>query len=123
MMPMHAEELLFEGSLPNKRLRKRAIRVLEAMLERPGAAMTQAFDRRNDRRAAYELIENKQMSLSVVLDPATRAECLRLREQSELSTCLCVQDTTEIRLTHLKAMQGLGPIGNPHDRGLFAHVA
>lgn len=94
-----------------------------ASTARPGAAMTEAFDEERDSRAAYDFIENKRISLSVLLDPATRALGRGLREEPQGTTVLCVQDTTEINLAHLATMTGLGAIGNPKNRGLFAHSA
>ena len=122
MMPLAWDELFPVGCLPEKRLRLRAITIGQAMSERPGAAMTEAFDDWADTRTAYNFFENERMSLSVLLDPPTRALGRRLREMPEGTTVLNVQDTTEINLSHLSSMSGLGEIGNPKNRGLFAHV-
>jgi hypothetical protein len=116
-------ELFFEGSLPEKRLRERAIDIAEAMTERPGVSMTAAFDDANDVRAAYDFFKNKRMSLPVVLDPAIRTVMFGLRELGSDATVLCVQDTTELNHSHRHAMTGLGALGNPKDRGEFLHPA
>ena len=123
MFPLRAEELLFEGSLPEKRLRKRAITLLTAMIARPGVAMTAAFDDPRESRNAYNFLHNDRMSLSTVLDTARRALGLRLRELAEGTTVLCVQDTTEINLSTQTTMEGLGTVGNAKNRGLMLHTA
>jgi hypothetical protein len=124
MMELDWAELLPSGCLPEKRLRERAVKMGMAMTARPGAAMTEAFDEERETRAAYEFFENRRMSLPILLDPATRALGRRLQElPAEGTTVLCVQDTTELNLSHLATCEGLGAIGNPKNRGLFAHVA
>lgn len=123
MFPLPAGELFFAGSLPEKRLRERAVLLLQATLERPGAAMTSAFDEPNPTRNAYNFFQNDRLSLPVLLDPPTRALRLALREQSEMTTVLSVQDTSELNLSHLQAMQGLGTLGNPRNHGLMLHAA
>src|SRR4029079_15126515 len=123
MISLSWEELFYEGSLPNKRLRLRAIAIGEAMTERPGVAMTRAYDDKQGTRKAHNFFENKRMSLETLLDPPTRALALKLSELPEGTTVLNVQDTSEINLSHLKKMKGLGAIGNPNNRGIFMHPA
>lgn len=117
------DEQFPEGSLPNKRLRQRAIAIGEAMTERPGMAMTRAYDDLNGTRNAYNFFGNKRLSLATLLEPPTNALAQKLRELPEGVTVLSVQDTSEINLSHLNAMAGLGSIGNPDNRGLFIHPA
>jgi hypothetical protein len=119
MISLSWEDMFF--CLVNKRLRLRAIAIGVAMTARPGAAMTSAFDDWKETRNAYNFFSNKRMSLQTLLDPPTRALALKLRELPEGATMLNVRDTSEINLSHLIAMTGLGPIGNPKNRGLFMH--
>jgi hypothetical protein len=116
-------DLFFEGSLPEKRLRQRAIIIAEAMTERPGVSINAAFDEARAARAAYDFLENERMSLPVLLDPAVRAVIFRLRELPPDATVLSVQDTTEINFSHRHAMKGLGELTNPKNRGEFLHPA
>jgi hypothetical protein len=119
-MTISWEQLFGEGSLPDKRLRKRAIAIGQASTERPGAAMTTAFDDWRDTRTAYNFFENPRVSFVMLVDAATATVGQAVREQPDM-TVLNVQDTTEINLSHLRSMTGLGEIGNPKDRGLFLH--
>ena len=115
-------EELFEGDgLPDKRLGVRACLIGHASVERPGAAMTGAFNLWKDTRNAYNFFANKRVTFSVVLDSPIAVVSQALRERFEGSTVLNVQDTTEINLSHLNSMTGLGEIGNPKNRGLFLH--
>ena len=123
MFPLPAGELFFEGSLSEKRLRERAITILTAMTERPGVAMTAAFDNPRESRYAYNFFHNDRMSLMALLDTATRALSLKLRELPEGTTVLSVQDTTEINLSTQTAMEGLGTLGNVKNHGLMLHTA
>lgn len=123
MVELEWDELFPPGCLPEKRLRERALKIGMAVTARPGAAMTGAFDEHRDTRTAYEFCENPRMSLEVLLDPATRALGRKLQTSPQGTTVLCVQDTTEINFAHLATMTGLGEIGNPKNRGLFAHAA
>jgi hypothetical protein len=98
MFPLPAGELFFPGSLPEKRLRERAGLILQAVTERPGAAMTSAFDEPTSTRNAYAFFHNDRLALPILLDPPTRALRLALREHAEAATVLSVQDTPELNL-------------------------
>ena len=115
------EELFESDGLPDERLRRRACRIAHALVERPGAAMTGAFNLWKDTRNAYNFFENKRVTLAAVLDSPITVVSRSLRERFEGTTVLNVQDTTEINLSHLNSMTGLGEIGNPKNRGLFLH--
>src|SRR5512132_482772 len=109
MFPLPAGELFFEGSLSEKRLRERAITILTAMTERPGVAMTAAFDNPRESRNASNFFPNDRMSLAALLDTATRALSLKLRELPDGATVLSVQDTTEINPPPRRRWRGWAP--------------
>jgi hypothetical protein len=120
-MTFEWEQLFPEGSLLDKRLRERAIKIGEAATERPGAAMTAAFDDWRDTRTAYNFLSNRRVSFGMLIDSATTVVGRAMQAMPEGATVLNVQDTTEINLSHLTSMTGLGEIGNPKNRGLFLH--
>lgn len=120
-MDFTCEELFADEGLPDKRLRERACKIGHASVERPGAAMTGAFNLWKDTRNAYNFFANKRVTFSAVLDSPITVVSRALRERFEGTTVLNVQDTTEINLSHLNSMTGLGEIGNPKNRGLFLH--
>jgi hypothetical protein len=115
------EQLFPTGSLPDRRLRERAIRIGEAVTERPGAAMTTAFDDWRDTRTAYNFLANPRVSFQMLIGTAATSVGRGLHQLPAGETVLNLQDTTEINLSHLESMTGLGEIGNPKNRGLFLH--
>lgn len=110
------------GSFGDKRLRERAMEIGKACVDRPGVAMTGAFNEWKDTRNAYNFFENPRASMKTIITTATDALGEAIRMQSNGTTILNVQDTTEIDLSHLRKMSGLGTIRTPIARGLFAHV-
>jgi hypothetical protein len=84
-------------------------------------AMTGAFDLWGDTRTAYNFFANERVTFAAVLESPMTVVSRALRERFEGTTVLNVQDTTEINLSHLNSMTGLGEIGNPKNRGLFLH--
>lgn len=115
------EELLPEGSLRDERLRVRAVVLLKALMNKPGGSFGAVFGKCAAKvKAAYRFCENETLSLLTLLVPTFRVVGRSIRD-SGASTVLCIQDTTELDLTHLQAMEGLGEVGNPLCRGLFLH--
>lgn len=114
-------ETFFDGSLPEKRLRARAVEIGDAMEKRPGVAMTGAFDDAKDVRNAYNFFENERISMGVILDPARRALAEKLRALPQDETVLAIQDTTELNLSAHPAMRDVGTLGNPINHGIFLH--
>jgi hypothetical protein len=115
-------ELLPFGSFRDDRNRRRSILLLEAAMTAPGASFTGMFGKRGSRtKRAYEFCSNgKAISFGKILAPAFASLGGALRTL-EGCTVLCIQDTTEINLSHLRAITGLGETGNPNDRGFFLH--
>jgi hypothetical protein len=114
-------ELFPPGSFRDDRLRERARILLHAMMEMPGGTFGQMFGKGSSpAKRAYDFCENdRNLSLDKILLPArwNLGQALRLHTGP---TILCVQDTSELALSHL-SMTGLGEIGNPDMRGLFFH--
>jgi len=74
-----------------------------------------------DPTSNFNFFANERVTFSAVLDSPITVVSRALRERFEGTTVLNVQDTTEINLSHLNSMTGLGEIGNPKNRGLFLH--
>jgi len=83
--------------------------------------MTSAFDFWSDTRTAYNFFANERVTFAGVIESPMAVVSRALREQFKGTTVLNIQDTTEINLSHLHSMTGLGEIGNPKNRGLFLH--
>jgi hypothetical protein len=116
-------ELLPEGSLRDDRLRRRGVGILHAIMRNPGASFAKVFGESRDRiKAAYRFCENDVLDFPTLLVPTFRSVG-RVAREAEERDVLCLEDTTELDLTHMKATEGLGEIGNPMCRGLFLHSA
>lgn len=122
-MRLQPSELYPATSLGDARLAARALKITHRMLEKPGAPFNDAFDLITDVKAAYEFVDNERLSLSKLLAaPLAGLRRLIEAEQSDRENpFLAVQDTTEVNLSGLNDCQGLGPIGNPANRGYFLH--
>jgi hypothetical protein len=115
------QQLFPTGSFRDERLRTRTIVLLDALMKKPGASFAAVFGKcAASVKAAYRFCENRRLSLLSVLVPTFRAVGGFVRD-TEAANILCIQDTTELELSHLKAMLGLGETGNPQCRGLFLH--
>jgi len=114
-------EILRPGSFRDDRLRRRALVLLDAILERPGVSFGEMFGKGSSAaKRAYDFCENDRVQFNSLLVPAFLNLGAELPRQ-ESGPLLCIQDSSELDLTRLTATTGLGEIGNPKNRGLFLH--
>jgi hypothetical protein len=119
---LETEELYPEGCFGplDEWLRRRAVQLVEAVVDKPSATFNALFDKRRERVAAYRVCAHPEVSMQRLLEPAAEAVARRVAEQGPEEVKLCVHDRTEVNLTHLEgSMKGLGEIGNPACRGFF----
>jgi len=114
MDPLPWEKLLVAKRFSDKRLCHRAIVI--------GEAMTKTFDHPNDTDAAYDFFENRKIGFQELMDGAITELGEYLREAGDGVTLLHIQDSTELNLSHLKTITGLGTLGNPTNQGIFLHL-
>lgn len=116
-------EILRPGSFRDDRLRRRALVLLDAILERPGVSFGEMFGKGSSAaKRAYDFCENDRVQFNSLLAPAFLNLGAELPRQ-ESGPLLCIQDSSELDLTQLTATTGLGEIGNPKNRGLFSIAA
>jgi hypothetical protein len=122
---LSADELFPRGcfGLDDIWLGPRVRQMMSASFEKPGACFGSQFESRADVIGAYRLCARNEIDLSTILTPALSQVGQLIASGEVGQTVLCVQDTTEIELTHLKEMRGLGETGNPACRGFFLHSA
>jgi Transposase Tn5 dimerisation domain/Transposase DNA-binding len=114
-------QTLPRGVFRDDRLRLRAISLLEGLMKEPGKSFGGVFGQDNPQaKSAYAFCENDRIDFSKIVAPALSSLGQAIGEL-ESKTILCIQDSTEIDLSHLTSMTGLGEIGNPICRGLFLH--
>ena len=79
--------------LGDKRLNRRAGKVLEALGEKPTASIPAACGGWNETKAAYRLFDQAEVTAEAVLAPHIACTEERLRAHPRV---LCIQDTTEL---------------------------
>ena len=94
-----------------------------ATFEAPSASFCALSADRNFRKGAYRLCSHPEVSLERLLSPAINELGAAIRRGEAGETVLCIQDTTELNLTHLPQMRGLGELTVSDGRGLFLHPA
>lgn len=120
--PSWAAEEFKLVDLPDQRLNRRLIQILETMADQPMKAFTELFDAWGPTKAAYRFIENDAVDVQAIL--AAHQQSTQQRAQA-YDRVLVPHDTTSFNYTRHPGTQGLGPIGKQVDgpQGLFLHHA
>jgi len=105
-------------SLGDKRLNRRARRLLEKLGDKPTVSIPAACGGWDETRAAYRLFDHEAVTAERVLAPHIACTGARLREHPRV---LCIQDTTELDYTTKKGIAGLGPLNYESRWGLYLH--
>ncbi len=104
--------------LGDKRLNRRAGKVLEALGEKPTASIPAACGGWHETKAAYRLFDHADVTAEAVLAPHIACTEERLRAHPRV---LCIQDTTELDYTGKKDIAGLGALNYESRRGMYLH--
>jgi hypothetical protein len=105
--------------LGDRRLNRRARRLLEKLGEKPTLSIPAACGGWGETRAAYRLFDHPEVSAERVLAPHIACTEERLRVNPRV---LCIQDTTELDYTTKKdSIVGLGPLNYESRWGLYLH--
>ena len=105
--------------LGDKRLARRAQRIVDDLSKNPGGSIPQISGDWAATKAAYDFFANDEV------DPRQLIEAERLatlRRASEHALVLGVQDTTEINLTRYKSVEGVGFLARNEQKGIFVHT-
>lgn len=105
-----------EGSASFKRL----LKVVESLALHPQASIPQATDTWGDAKAAYRLLNEKDVTPDALQQPHRRVvggQC------AALPMVLCLQDASDLDYTFRNGTAGLGKIGDNKGRGLIQHTA
>ena len=105
-------------SLGDKRLNRRARRLLDKLGDKPTVSIPAACGGWGETRAAYRLFDHAEVTAERVLAPHRVCTEARLREHPRV---LCIQDTTELDYTTKKGIAGLGPLNYESRWGLYLH--
>ncbi len=115
-----ADQEFERANLHDKRLKRRAAQMVRDFLARPGEHVPAACNSRAKTKAAYRLIENKNVYLQQLLHGHAEKTIERCGEHPVV---LAAQDTTTLNYTGLQNTTGLGPIGVKKDKsvGVIVH--
>ena len=116
MSALAAELTLIQ--LGDRRLNRRARRLLEKLGEKPTVSIPAACGGWGETRAAYRLFDHPEVSAERVLAPPIACTEERLRAYPRV---LCIQDTTELDYSTKKGVAGLGPLNYETRWGMYLH--
>ncbi len=108
------------SSHPDGRVRERIVQMGQAWVEHQGASIPVLFPRRAERKGAYRLLSNQQVSMEHILEPHQASVAERCATESVV---LAVQDTTSLNYHGLRSSEGLVGIGGrgAGAKGILAH--
>jgi hypothetical protein len=104
-------------------LRRRVLHTLPLMEQRPATPLSGLGESRAERVGAYRMVEHEEVEFGRLLQPALSAVGQAVARGEAGGVALCIHDRTEVHLSHLPAMKGLGEVGNPRCRGFFLQLA
>jgi len=116
-----AEQEFGAAALGDRRLVRRLVEVGRDFYARPQANIPEASQSRARTKAAYRLLEQRELGMKEFLQAHVRATIERAKEERVV---LAVQDTTSLNYTGLKdTCEGLGSIGTKKSGalGLIVH--
>ncbi len=104
-------------------LRRRVLHTLTLMEQRPATALSGLGESSAERVGAMRKVNHEEVEFGRLLQPALQTLGAAVAQGEAGSVALCIHDRTEVELSHLKAMKGLGQVGNPRCRGFFLQLA
>ena len=116
-----AEEITDEFAgvdLKDERRNRRLEKVVVAMAKSPAASLSAASGGWAESTAIYRLLKRDEVTPEALIAAHQEAVAQRCAQYE----CVVVsQDTTELDFTHMKGMEGLGPLNDESRRGFFMH--
>jgi hypothetical protein len=111
---------LFEtAQFPDKRLERRAQKIVATLAAKPTDSIPQAFPDWPAVKAAYRFIENDRITSEAIRAPQSDAAARRC---ASLPLVLAVQDTTGLTFPKARSMEGVGAV-NDLTKGIMLHTA
>lgn len=113
-----APALAAKIDLGDRRLNRRAGRLLETWGEKPTPSIPGACNGWDGTRAVYRLFDRESVTAGAVPTPHLGCNEARLREHPRV---LCIEETSELDVTTKKGIAGLGPLNYERRWGLNLH--
>ncbi len=107
------------AELGDKRRTRRLVALAEALAKNPSGTLPGALPAWKDLKAAYRLLDQKEVTLVAILDKhwnETRRVC------SYAGQYLWIEDTTTLDFSSHYALEDVGRVGDDYGRGLFLHT-
>ena len=121
-MQSWAEEELKDTGLPDQRLNRRLIKIVEQALAQPSATIPQASETWSNTKATYDFWKSDRFDYGDIIE-GHRQKTARRAEEEEL--VLMIQDTSDFNFTHHRSKtwdQGFGQTcSQTYVRGLKVH--
>ncbi|MDJ0594887.1 MAG: IS4 family transposase [Pleurocapsa sp. MO_226.B13] len=121
-MQSWAEEELKYANLPDKRLNKRLIKIVENLAKQPQASVPQASGDWANTKATYNFWKSKRIELEDIIDAHQKQTAARASKEKII---LAIQDTSDFNFTHHQAKtweKGFGlTCSQKYVRGLKVH--
>ncbi len=105
-------------NLGDKRLEKRAYKLLKSMGNNPEASLPEACGGWNETKAAYRFFENNAVTSEKIFKCHIESTIKRMEQHSIV---LLLQDTTQLNYSTQHQKQGIGPLKNKHNKGILLH--
>jgi hypothetical protein len=105
--------------VPDKRLKKRCMKVASMISKNPSDSITQASGTMSSAKGAYRFFAH--ITREELLKPHIEKTIERIKKSEEV---VIIEDTTYLNMSAHKATEGLGPIGSEQDgcQGLIVHT-
>lgn len=107
-------------ALGDKRLDKRAIKILEVFGNQPEHSIPQAFPTRAEAQACYRFFDSDLVDDQKLLQPHFKATLKRIQQQEVV---LIPSDTTSLNFTGRTALEDSGYISSNNAQGFFLHAS
>jgi hypothetical protein len=117
-MPEDFTDEFADADLRDRRRSRRLGKVAAALAKSPAASISAACGGWSETMAAYRLLNCDDFSPDALIAPHRQATIRRCAGHA----CVAVsQDTTEFDFSHMKEIEGLGPLNEETRRGFFMH--
>jgi hypothetical protein len=105
-------------NLGDKRLNKRAVKLLDRLGGKPTETIPSACKGWSETKAAYRFFNHKNVTSYEILKPHKEATLKRIEQHD---TVLLIQDTTQLNYSGQKEKSGIGPLNRDNHNGILLH--
>lgn len=120
-MQSWAQEELKYSKLPDARLNRRLMKLVEDFANQPTASIPQACGNRAATKGAYRFFNSPRVKPEDIRKAHIQSSIERMKSQSHITTILVIQDTTDLDLTEHPATKNIGYLDHPARKGLKVH--